>query len=426
MDSFLLRSAVIALWIGASMSVTASELRPLTLHDALRAGLQQHPQLRSFTLRAQSLQGELESAALSPPLTLSAEVENIAGSGAYQQARSAEVTLSLSSVIEPRHQRTARQSVVTARQQALATEAQLFELELLADITRRFIAVVAAQEALQVYQQSHQLWQRRVTDLQRRTDAGSAPLSELLRAQAALLQADTARTEAESAVRIAKSSLGQLWGEPDDVLFVAQGNLFNLDTPVMRDDLLRLLDQHPDLRLLADEKRLRDAELRLARTNSALNLEWRAGIRHLNESDDTALVFGVDVPLSTRKRAAGDVKAAAAQHQLAIQQYDTAVIRLRSQLLQLQEEQQLAIRRVQLLRNEIVPLLARAVRESDEAFSKGRYSYMEVSLAQAELLDARLDLIQSAVKAHYWRTELERLSGAVLSDAAQLHKGTQP
>ena len=421
MRNLSLHGALMALclFIMASAKAEQPDQRLLSLQDALRLGLQQHPQLTHFTLRAQSLAGDMESAALSPPLTLSAELENIAGSGNFQETQNAELTLSLSSVIEPRYQRDARQSIITARQQALATEEQLFALDLLTEITRGFIAVVAAQELLSIHQQSHQLWQGRVTNLQKRVAAGRSPKVELLRAQAALAQADIARLEAENTMLLAKMSLSKLWGEPDDFHFSAQGNLRNLGTPASREQILNLLDQHPDLRLLADETRLRKAELDLARSRSSLTPEWQAGIRHIRESDDTALVLGISVPLSSQTRASGEIKAARAQQQLAMQQHDTAILELRSQLLQLGEQQQLAIQRAKILRDEVVPLLSRAVTEADDAFARGRYSYMEWSLAHNELLDAQRELIQSAAQVHYWRTDIERLSGSILFNDVQ-------
>ena len=392
MRTVLLHGALIALcsFIVASARAEQPNQRLLSLQDALRLGLQQHPQLTQFTLRAQSLVGDQESAALSPPLTLSAELENIAGSGAFKDTQNAELTLSLSSVIEPRYQRDARQAIVTARQQALATEENVFALDLLTEITRGFIAVVAAQELLSIHQQSHQLWQRRVTDLQKRVTAGRSPAAELLRAQAALAQADIARLDAENTVLLAKMSLSKLWGEPDDFHFTAQGNLQHLGAPTSREQILSLLDQHPDLRLLADETRLRTAELNLVRSRSSLTPEWQAGIRHIRENDDTALVLGISVPLSSGARASGEIKTARAQQQLAMQQQDSAILELRSQLLQLGEQQHLALQRAKILRDEIVPLLSRALTEADDAFARGRYSYMEWSLIQNELLDAQL------------------------------------
>lgn len=425
----LRRSALCAAFIFIMPSVAAepSGQRSLTLQDALRAGMQRHPQLNSFKLRAQSLSGEQESAKLSPPVRLSADLEDVVGSGAFQKTQSAALTLSLSSIIEPRHQWAARQSIVTTRQQALETEEQLFALDLLTDITRRFITVLAAQETLKVHQHAHQLWQHRVADVQKRVDAGRSPLAELLRAQAALVQADIERIRATSAVQVAKISLSKLWGEPEDFHFIAQGKLYDPGPPVSRIEILHLLDQHPDLRLLANEKRLRDAELRLARSGGSLNFEWHAGVRYWSEGDDIALVMGVSTPLASHARAAGQIKTATAQQQLAIQQYDSAIIELRSQLLQLQEEQQLATQRVHRLHDQVVPLLSRAVSETADAFTKGRYSYMEMSLAQNEFLDAQLDLVQAAAQVHFRRTEIDRLSGSILlnNDELQLQQGVQ-
>lgn len=414
MRYLFLRGAIAVLLSISTLTVCAAELRTLTLPDALRTGLQQHPQLHSFVLRTQALNGEMDNASLSPPLTLSAEVENLAGSGDYRSTKSAELTLSLSSVIEPRHQRDARQAVITARQQALANEEQLFGLDLLTDITRQFIAVIAAQEALVIHQRAVHVWQQTVAVLDKRVEAGRSPTAELLRARAALAQTRLAQAEAEHDVLLARMALSANWGKPDDYQFVAQGNLRDVGAVVAQEHILALLEQHPDLRMLAGETRLRDAEQRLARTANAIAPEWQAGIRHLRESDDTALVVGISMPLFGQTRNTGQLKTATAQHQLAIQEEAIATLHLRTQLLRLHEQQRIAIQRTLVLRDEVIPLLAQAVNETGDAFARGRYSYMEWSQAQSELFSAELALIDAATQAHYWRTEIERLSGAPL------------
>src|SRR5690606_30339879 len=120
----------------------------LTLTMAVQKTLAQNPALRLFPLRTTALRADVETARLTPPLALSAELENVAGSGAYAGADSAELTLALASVYELGGKRQARAGVAQARLDRLESERQLAALDLAGTVTRRFVDVVAAQEQL--------------------------------------------------------------------------------------------------------------------------------------------------------------------------------------------------------------------------------------------------------------------------------------
>ena len=67
-----------------------------------------------------------------------------------------------------------------------------------------------------------------------------------------------------------------------------------------------------------------------------------------------------------------------------------------------------------MLRGRVIPLLERAVADTRTAWTRGRYSYLELSAALDELMAARMALIDAAERAHLRRVELERLAGAAL------------
>jgi cobalt-zinc-cadmium efflux system outer membrane protein len=93
---------------------THAEPQTLTLDNAIERTLAQNPQLHQFTLVRQGILAQRETGELSPGYTLGLNVENAAGSGAMNGMDAAEVTLSLSSVIEMGDKRMSRISVVDA------------------------------------------------------------------------------------------------------------------------------------------------------------------------------------------------------------------------------------------------------------------------------------------------------------------------
>lgn len=77
----------------AQMGTTPSST--LSLDDAIARVATTHPDLRIFDGRRQVLDANLASAALKPPMTLGATIENTLGTGNYRGFSEAELTVTL-------------------------------------------------------------------------------------------------------------------------------------------------------------------------------------------------------------------------------------------------------------------------------------------------------------------------------------------
>jgi cobalt-zinc-cadmium efflux system outer membrane protein len=384
----------------------------ITLKDAISASLQHNPQLAGYQFRRTALAGEQTIAALRPELRLQSELENVAGSGDFSGVDEAELTLSFASIIELGDQRSTRMDVVTARQQQLATGQRVAVLDLVAAVNYRFIALIAAQEQLRIQEQAQQLAQSLVTHLGKRVQAGRAPQEELLRARAALAKTGLQANKTRQQVAAETLKLSAYWADSTPDFTRAQGDLFALTNPAPLADWQSRLAQNPDLILLADESRLRAAELRKAEAEGQITLGWSAGIRQLEATNDTALVAGIHIPLASGKRASGAVSKARAEQDAAMFAADTSRVQLEARLNQTYSAHQQALAELHSLRDQILPLLQDATRAIAAAFEQGRYSSLELALAQRELLEARAALIEAALRAHETRIELERLTAS--------------
>lgn len=422
MSCFQIRFALIATLLLSSYVIpvsaqTAADTKPasgskLSLRDAITATLAHNPQLSSFPFRRQALEGELQTAALKPALRLATTVENAAGSGDYTGTKSAELTLALSSVIELGDKRDARLGVVTERQQGLAVQQRIVELDLLAEVTRRFIDVASAQQLLALQQSTLRLATDTTNAIKRRVDAGNTPDAELARAQANQSRMAIALRQAELSFDTAKIKLSALWAVTEPSFTSVNADLLSLGESRSLSDLLNGLSDNPDILLFANEARLRDAELRLALSQRKTDIEWNAGVRRLQATKDSALVVGVSVPLFSGNRAAGEVATAKANRLGVDNEREIALLQLRTQLAGLYQERQAALFEVASLRNDVIPQLKKAVSGTRTAFDKGRYGYLELSIAQRELLEAESSMIDAASNAHLLRAEIERLSGS--------------
>ena len=391
--------------------------QPLRLEQAIAATLEHNPQLATYQFKTRALQGESKTAELKPGYQLNTSIENLAGSGEYKNFDSAELTLSLSSVIELGRQRDARRGLVTARQQQLLSEQRIATLDLIVSVTQQFIRIVEIQEKIKLQHQVQTLGEETLSSINRQLQAGKSSEAELLRARAAVELGKIELGKMTQTLHAERSQLSSFWRSPGDKKFdenigVLQANLYQFPPQKPVPELMALLADNPDMELLAKNITVREANLKQARSKEKPAIEWSAGIRHLQATDDSALVLDVSVPLGTKGRSSGAVTTASAELEEAKWQRSAAQIQLESHLVRLANERQQALDQANNLHTQVIPLLQQALRLTADAFNRGRYSYMELNLAQRELIDAQAALITAATQVHLLNTEIDRLTGS--------------
>lgn len=385
----------------------------ISLADAIRLTLENNPQFQTYQLRSDALRGELQSAQLKPGLRFNSEIENVLGTGDLNWFQGTEITLSLSQVIEFGDKRSARTHVVNQRQNVLRAEQQILELNLLSEVATRYIELAAAEESASLLEQYTQLASDILSNVSERVDAGRTPEAARYRAAAALARAELAAQSASYRTQAASISLSSLWGELSSP-YQSQTELMQIVEASDIHSLLATFESNPAIQIFVSEARLKEAELRQARSQGSGNIEVGAGLRHLAELNDTALTFQVSMPLSSRRRAQGAITAAQANLLRVDSERETAVLRMKSQLLKLEQLRLLAVNEFNSLQDIVIPQLNNALDATRTAFENGRYSYIEMSAAQRDLLDSQLALIDAAARSHLIRVEIERLSGETL------------
>lgn len=409
------RVLILLALLTAGMVTRAAESPPLTLRAAIDNTLREHPQLGSYRFRAEALAGDRTSAALRPPLQLNAGLEDALGSGALSKLDRAELTLTLSRVIELGSQRDARVDVVAQRVDLVRAEQRVTELDLLAEVTRRFIATAAAQERLLLQQRATALALQTLDALQPLVAAGQTPASEQARANAALERARLAEAHAQTTLEAAKIDLASMWNTHPPEFGSVSAELLQVGESGIVSDLLLDLEANPDLLLFASEERLLEAQVREAQSAQRGTVQWTAGVRHLRDGSDTGFVFSASMPLGSRERARGAIAAAEANRQEVASRRAAALNHMRARLSGLHLQLQHALLEVNTLRDNVLPQLDSALEQTRTAYLGGRYGYFELVGAQTEYLDAERALIAAATDAHLLRAEIERLSGAALN-----------
>ena len=386
----------------------------LTLPEAIEHTLAKNPELQVFPLREKALQGKAQTEALRPALEAGIEVENFAGSGDYSGTEAMDTTLSLSSVLELGQKRDARMAVADARLDRLRAEQEVAALDASGEVARRFLDALLAQERLALAREAEKLAGETVQAVKRRAEAGGGSQADVFRANASLEQARLASAHAASTARANRILLASLWGEVEPDFLTVSGDLLAVGSQEPVASLYERASRNPSVLMLASETRLKDAEVRMAQANGKRDINWSAGVRQLNETDDTALVASMSVPLFSGRRNAGALQAAQAEKDEAAFVQDATLKQLKARLQALHGQRQQSLDEVHALKKSVIPLLEQALQFSRTAFSNGQLGYQEWLVSRQELLSAQLALLDAADEAHRLRIDIEQLTAEPL------------
>jgi outer membrane protein, heavy metal efflux system len=189
-----------------------------------------------------------------------------------------------------------------------------------------------------------------------------------------------------------------------------------------------LLTSTPELSRFADEQRIGEARLQLARSQAAPDLDWQVGVRRLQATDDFALVGSLSMPLGSSRRAQPDIRVAEAELALVEIEREAQGLSLYSTLSEAHGRYRVAQLEVSRLHLEVLPKLARAERAAERAYRGGAISYLEWAQLQSERTSARKQQLEAALEAQRALIEIQRLTGQafVAGPASPTNQETTP
>ncbi len=421
-------ATLVALTAALCMSAHAQSPAVLTLDDAFARVDQTHPELRLLGSQRAVLDAEMDRAMLRPPLVAGADIENAFGSGETGALKRAEITLSLASVLERGGKLDARKVLAQSRIDALAIDREARRLDLLAEVARRYLAIVGAQRQQVVANLDIGQRQRTVAGARQRLQAGASPESVVLTAQAALARAELDRARASQRLLAARQHLAALWGERDPKFEIVAGDPLALPQIRNFDALADLLDTNPELVRFVGERRIREARVQLARSQATLDIDWQVGVRRLQEIDDFGLIGSVSMPLGASRRAGPDIRAAEAELALVEIEREVKELSLYSTLAEAHGRYRVALVEVERLQTDVLPKLAKAEAAAERAYRAGAISYLEWAQLQSERTASRKQQLEAALDAQRALIEIQRLTGEafVASPGAQIPQGSTP
>lgn len=413
MSTNIVAALIGAVSVAAHVGEAAAQVQaPLTREEALRRVLADDPTIAAADAARRAADASVRQAGRWNNPTLEVQRENFGGAGAYSGAGRAETTYSLRQPLELGGDRGARRRIAESDRDVARIGAGLQRLDVVEQVEHAFIDAQAAEATLVVAEERLATARDLASAVERRVQAARDPFMASSRAQARLAEAEIEVESARRSAITARNTLASYWNGPGD---------FTVELPSF-DDLNHAQPgntQSPDLRLAEAQEGRADAEFRLERARRIPDVDLQAGVREFNESDESAVVVGIAVPLQLWDRNGDNILRARAERDRARLQreaFGRTVARQRAAL----------VNQIETARIEVQGLDARVIPSSDEAlrfardgYVRGAFSYIDVLEAQRALSEARLRRIQALRSHHRALASLERLSGDHAEEISQ-------
>ena len=385
----------------------------LGLEEAIARTLARNPDLIAFGHELEAGEGRVTQSAITPAPELGLDVENVLGTGDFSGVREGETTLSLAWVLE----RGKRQGYVAAARAGLSVleaQAEIRRLDEVALTALLFLDNLEFQERHAIAQEAVAAGEQSVTAISGLVQSEQAPAAELVRARAELAKVRLHSVDMEHDLTNARHRLAARWGELQPDFQRVIGDWRDLPQQPGFAALVEKLDRSPQLSGYISERRLHEAELRLAESQSRPDWSLSAGIRRLEASRDYGFSVGIALPLGAAQRNRGSVAEARANLARVDAERAATRVQIEAQLFAIHREMERSLIRAGILRDEVLPRLREVAEQARRGAEAGGSGSLELQQLELEVLFTRADLVEAAIDARRQLTELERLTGAAM------------
>lgn len=382
----------------------------LSLAKALEKTLKQGPALQDYPYQLRINEAQQLQAALTPNPELAVSLENIAGSGVNQGLKNAELTLTLSQLIEMGNKRNLRLQKSQWQQTLVQQQFEVSRLDALANTTRSYIRQVELQHLRQL------LLNRLVREeyilmlAKQRAAASNLTDADVNRIELRFIRSKLELSALDNALELGRSQLAAHWAQPADFNRV-QGAFSELPLLPSLHELQSRLEQSPLLAKFVTQQRLHETELSLAKAQQSADITVSAGVRRIESVNDNAIVLGFSMPWQRQDPSAAAQLAAKAEMALSQLQQQQTHTALRLLVKQIYLELAQLHEYVKVLQSTLIPKALQLQHLSEQGYQQGQLDLFALLSAEQELRQAEIDLVSAQSRFYLQLLELERLTG---------------
>lgn len=386
----------------------------LSLREALAAALLGSPDLAATVYEIRAREAEALQAGLLPNPTIALELDEFGGTGELGGLDAAEVSLTLSQLIELGGKRAKRQRIARYGAQSARWEDEIRRIDVLSKTAADYVRLLAAERRLRIAHDTAALARRVYDAVGERVDAGKVSPLERTKADVELARAQVDFERAQRMVKTCRIRLASNWGSIEPRFGEPAGDLDHAPPPPGLSELLAQIEGNPDLALWAAETARRQAEVELALAHRVGDLTVKGGVRYFNEIDESAFVAELKLPLPLFDRNQGGIEAARLRLTASGHLEDAARIRVRTAVAEAHQAIETAFIEIRATRDRILPGAELAFQAAEEAFREGKIGALDLFDAERTLFDARRRLVSVLTSYHLAVIAGERLIGAPL------------
>ncbi len=383
----------------------------ITLRQVLALALVHNPELRAFSWEVRASEARGLQASLLPNPEIEVEVEEVGGTGERSGFDGAQTTIQLGQLIELAGKPSKRKRVALLESKLAGWDYEAKRLDVLTEVTHAFVKLLATQERLTLADELVQLSEQILNTVTQRVEAGKDSPVEKTKAKVALASARIEQKQAHQRLVSTRKQLAAIWGSISPVFEGASGQL-DVTFPIPSEsELMSLLAQNPDLARWAVEMERRRAALELEKANAITDPTIFGGTQRFKETDDTAVVFGLSIPVPVFNRNQGNILEARYNLAKARGQQRAVEANLYAVLADAYQALSSAFIEATDLKNEVLPGAQSAFDTARQGYREGKFDYLMVLDAQRTFFYAKARYIESLAAYHRARADVERLIG---------------
>lgn len=361
----------------------------LTLPRALQQAINANPRIGVADRNIGMAEGRRQQANALPNPTIGFEIDNFAPSNS-EVVGGAETTLMLSQLIELGGKRDARVTAALGDYDAMRWEREAAKLEILSETTIAFVEAVSVQRRIALLDRQATALERLVPLMQRRAEAGASSPSEVSRTQAAVGLTRIERERARLALAVAKRELTALMGRDTPPFTNVIGDLGRLVRPVPLENLIKAIDDNPQLMRWTAIRAQRDGDLLVARLKPIPDITAGIGWRYYSDSGESAIRLGVSMPIPAFDRNRGAIREAQENSQKVHAERSANRLALIAIVAKAHDTATSQLQQLDLLRKSVLPNARQALATIEGGYGQGRFTVLEILDAYRTVADAEL------------------------------------
>ncbi|MBO9724841.1 MAG: TolC family protein [Novosphingobium sp.] len=388
--------------------------RTVTLDDAVAAAGGSGPAIDAAGAGIRAAEAGRRVAGLRPNPVAQAQIENVAGTGAYNGLRSNETTVGFLQTLERGGKRNARVAAASAELSRTQLQAAIVAADLRLQTTRLYVAAIAAERRLATARDQARIAGDALRAASIRVQAGRASPLEQQRADVARIAAEANVEKQDRLTRAARINLERRMGRAltgaldGGLLDRLPSDAYGPGLPVDPQGTLALAAADADLAVA-------DAEVRLARANRVPDVDVGPSVRRLEASNDFAAVFTLSIPLQVFNNGGAALEQASARRSQAEAQRRVSALDIEQAITDAQAEADNAATAARAAAGPALAAAQEAARIARIGYREGKFGQLDLLDAERTLAETRVSAIDALAAYQNARAQLERLTAPAVA-----------